>query len=233
MRAGRFPMVALMVGALSVWAGPLGAGPFDDAEAYWSFDNGFTDATGNHDGTAVLGASIVTHPYGGVVGTGALKLAGPATQQYMSFGDLALAGPFSLAAWVRPENIKPYGTGYDAVLWGDGENLDWIRLETGTARMKFDNSTKTMPSPVDNGSWQHVVVTRDASGLVTLFHNGQEAATMAAAATNTFKPDRIGCKGGNYFEGLVDEAAVWTTVIDQAKIDALYAMAPQPAPPSP
>ncbi|MCI0582597.1 MAG: putative Ig domain-containing protein, partial [Chloroflexi bacterium] len=191
--------------------------------AYWPFDADteiVRSATGARDGTRSEGATIERGPGGFVLGGGALALDGDGG--YVAFGDLPLAGDFSVTAWVRPENLGSRTTS-EAVVLGDSANEDWIRLQDTGVRVSFSDVKDTLATSSDfvNGPWQHLgLVRRD--GAMTVYRNG-EVVHSGEAQPLPFTPERIGRKSPstNYFAGLLDDLAVWDRALDGDEIALL------------
>jgi Concanavalin A-like lectin/glucanases superfamily/FlgD Ig-like domain/Putative Ig domain len=188
--------------------------------AYWPFDTDYQDAVGSHDGTEVGDPEIVT---GDVkLGDGALYLDG--LGDYLNIGDISLTGDLSISAWILPEAIQSgSGSGANGILLGDAGNLDWLRIELEGVRAKWNGSTVAGTTDPDfvNGLWQHFILVRSGS-QVTVYRDNGAVATFTH--TQPFTPEYIGCKisGGNYYQGTMDDLAIWTRALDAAEINALY-----------
>ena len=228
----RYLLCTLLAVATFAMGPAAGAAVYDDVLAHWTFDSDFSDTTGTYNGTAVGSPTIATGAYESVVGGGALSLNG--VDQAIAFGDIWFED-FTLSAWVFPQNIAASTTS-TAIVLGDGtdgtSNQDWIRLESSTVRLKFSGST-VYPSTSEsfgNHLWQHCVITRE-NDLVKVYRNGTEVASVSDV-WNLFVPSHIGCKGNNFYKGLMDEVAVWDRAITQAEIDELYSQATFPEGPS-
>ena len=198
----------------------LGPGVWEDMMAYWPFDTDAASGTGGHNGTLLNGATITTVPGEFVLGGGALSLDG--VNDYVDFGDIALTGDLTLSAWVNPANIAAL-TASDAIVFGDGANADWLRLEANGVRCKWNNVTIEMPTEPDfvNLSWQHFFLVRSGSQL-SVYRNGQLVATGTHA--ETFTPEFHGLKtpNTNYYEGFMDDVAVWSRALSGEELTILY-----------
>ncbi|RKX30935.1 MAG: hypothetical protein DRP71_14245 [Verrucomicrobia bacterium] len=192
----------------------------DGLVAHWSFDVDFTSSTGQHDGVSMNGADITTTPGEFVLGGGALHFDG--VNDYLDFGDTPLPLDFTLSAWVYPTNIN-IGISSSAIVFGDGENLDWIRLETDGVRAKWDNVTTEMTSEPDfvNGSWQLFTLVRTGTA-VSAYRNG--VLVTSAAITEEFTPEYLGLKtpNTNYYGGFMDDVAIWGRALRVDEVSSLY-----------
>ncbi len=198
-----------------VWPGTVAS-----LVAHWPLDTDFASTTGSHDGTALNGAFITALPGEHVLGGGALSLDG--VDDYVSYGDIPLPGDLTVSAWVRPLNIAS-GTASLAVVFGDGADDDWIRLESNSLRLRWESNSNAMTTQPDfvNGSWQHFALVRDGEA-VTGYRNGVPCA--ADTEPSSFTPEWLGRKtpSTNHYWGLMDDVAVWDGPLSAAQIGALY-----------
>ena len=202
--------------------------PYGDAAAHWTFDADFSDTAGTHHGTAIGSPEITHDPDYCITGGGALELNGK--NEAVLFGDIPFDGDFTVSAWVLPENID-VGTTSEAVIFGDGpgndSNQDWVRIESSTVKIKFDGESD-VPNPridFENGEWQHFAMTR-LGGKLRVYCNGHEV--LVISKEETFTPSCIGNKQTNWFEGWIDEAAVWTRALSPSEIAQLVLLAGAP-----
>ncbi|MCK9996253.1 MAG: putative Ig domain-containing protein [Candidatus Krumholzibacteria bacterium] len=192
----------------------------DGLVAHWAFDADYTSSTGQHDGVPMSGANITTTPGEFVLGGGALHFDG--VDDYLDFGDTPLALDLTLSAWVYPTNIDALTTS-SAIIFGDGDNLDWIRLETDGVRTKWDNVTTEMTSEPDfvNGNWQLFTLVRSGT-TVSVYRNG--VLVTSATTTEKFTPEYLGLKtpNTNYYGGFMDDVAIWGRALSLEEISSLY-----------
>ena len=200
--------------------GDLLPGLADGLVAHWSFDVDYTSSTGQHDGVPIGGASITNTPGDFVLGGGALSFDG--VDDYLDFGDTPLPLDFSLSAWVNPTNIDTLTTS-SAIVFGDGDNADWVRLEADGVRTKWDNVTVTMTSEPDfvNGSWQLFTLVRSGT-TVSAYRNG--VLVTSATITEKFTPEYLGIKtpNTNHYGGLMDDVAIWGRALSVDEIALLF-----------
>jgi hypothetical protein len=149
------------------------------------------------------------------------------TDDYVNFGDVAFSGNFTVSAWLYmdddPANWKDSTNGN--VIVGDSANQDWIRINNATTvDLKTpENSIEITHGLTFAGSeWEHFVMTR-ASDTVTVYRNGDPGGTTGTLG-GTFTPEYIGNKGSSsdYFDGKMDEVAIWNVALDADAVAAIY-----------
>jgi hypothetical protein len=186
--------------------------------AHWPFDADLSSTTGSHHGTAAGNAAITGAPGQTILGGGALSLDGAG--DYVNVGDIPLPGDLAVAAWTFPLNIDA-GSDSKAVVVGDSDGDDFIRIQAADVRARFNGSTTSLTTNPDfvNGSWQHMALVRSGASI-TVYRNGQVVATGSSA--QPFTPEFIGRKGGDYFGGLLDDVSVWDRALDPDEVAFLY-----------
>ncbi|MCL4204010.1 MAG: autotransporter-associated beta strand repeat-containing protein, partial [Pirellulaceae bacterium] len=142
---------------------------------------------------------------------------------------LGLGGNFTVSAWVRPDALN----GDRTILGTDqaGTNVG-LHLIIRDSRFHFGfysndtGGTQTLTA----GTWYHVVF-RFQDGQQAIFVNGvQDAAGGGHAAFAGTGVVNIGrWNNGNYFDGLMDEVAVFDRALSNAEIQNLYASRPSAA----
>ncbi len=142
------------------------------------------------------------------------------TSQYAQGGAEALGtGALSLEAWVKPaSSCSAYGT---VIRQEDGYFLMceagvWKFLTKSAAGGSW--TTFTTSSAVQSGQWQHIAVTRSASGAVSFYFNGQLASTASSQPLiNSTEPISIGAdlyglaSNSGQFNGVIDEVRMFAS----------------------
>ena len=113
---------------------------------------------------------------------------------------------------------------------GNGNDIFWGYLDaSGHLRMQKGNGSSTRSdSPVNDGNWQHVVMTWNAdSGATQLFINGvleDTATSESGIVTNSFSS--IGRIDGSYsalnFIGEVDEVLAFDSILSATDVSDIY-----------
>jgi len=127
-------------------------------------------------------------------------------------------------AWMAPgiTGIEQHG-GTDHIYWGWLDASGHIGLTVG------NNNTTKSSTAINNGSWHHIVLTRDAgSGAYAIYiDRNLDASGTSSTGTigNTFSSiGRIEDTGStpNYFIGRLDELKVYEQVLSLSQVQAIY-----------
>ena len=150
---------------------------------------------------------------------------------------------FTTTGWLRRNADQNNRTG----LWGQNDIVELGYINNNTLEVWTDNGLHQSPDPTTNpfpnGEWAHIaIVSTGSPGTIKMYTNGVFAAERAHTlpADNAF-PFNIGGGGvfdalsanGNYFNGQIDEVAVFDKVLSDAQIAAQYAAARTPITPFP
>ena len=145
--------------------------------------------------------------------------------------------PLSVSAWVNPDD----GTKKQLVFgfyerinaFADGPSV-WF----GGTDFKFSYASESFTtvhssSTYEINNWHHVVLTISATRAGVLYVNGSSALTISAAngeggldmfSIGVDYDSSGGSAGspGQYFDGKIDEVAVWNDVLTSAEVTAIY-----------
>ncbi|MBP7825454.1 MAG: hypothetical protein KA236_02740 [Verrucomicrobia bacterium] len=136
--------------------------------------------------------------------------------------------PFTLEIWAKPMSVPTGsqrlmsnaqgGQGYGLTFFGD----DKLRF---TAFGVADVNSDAAPAAFVSNQWYHVAVTRGV-GNVTFYLNGKQLGAVKPLATinTTANPLTLGrtATGGEAFTGVLDEPAVYASVLSAERIAAHY-----------
>ncbi len=147
-----------------------------------------------------------------------------------------LGGTASLAFWIRTTQAgsntaweAPGVTGVEES--GGGNDVFWgfLRGNGRIAIQKGNGAYAESAAAVNNGNWQHVVLTRNTTtGAVQVYLNGSlsgSATGETGAVTTAFSSiGRIEDTGGTpvYFNGQIDEMRVYDRVLTAAEVAVVY-----------
>ncbi|MDQ4120736.1 MAG: carboxypeptidase regulatory-like domain-containing protein [Acidobacteriota bacterium] len=189
--------------------------------SWYRAENNALDVTSMHNGVLRGGTAFAS----GMVGQ-AFNFDG--VDDDVDLGNWNAGTQWSLEAWVNPSSIP---SERDSIFGGNSECADWaIGFDNGQflARIKpSDSCSAEVVSSVTPtaGTWHHVAVTSD--GLTTrIYVDGAERASGTVAPNYMPTADRIRIGSdtccGNYFHGLVDEAAIYNRALSAAEIQAIF-----------
>ena len=200
---------------------------------YWTLARTLADQIGENNGTATptdafenIGLNF-SQRTGGV----ALKddnvasvLGGSASLSfYMKTTQVGTSAP-----WTAPGIFgRDQSGGDDDVFWGWIDNTGRINLSVGNAAT--NNPGIKSAAAVNNGAWQHIVLTRDAaSGAQTMYVNGTKSS--AAGRTGTLglnsRFQLLGQIQGNpdFFRGTLADVRVYNRVLGDTDVAQLRAL---------
>jgi len=160
---------------------------------------------------------------------------------------LDIGGDITIECLVRFESVGTNGDYFtlvsrdDNAAYGYGYYLAWANSATDSLMFGFRRNDASGPAgtpaavltissawtPVA-GTWYHVAVTRDrAAGEVKFYANGVLLSTTSGVSSETSAPSdalfRIGARNATttwFFDGLIDEVRVWSSVRTIAEIVA-------------
>ena len=199
-----------------------------------------TDIGSGNNGTLLGGTTVASGRFGKAFkfnGSDAyVKMGNPAS---LNFG----TGPFSLDARFRLDGVTSSigniirKSNYPESGKGAGY---WLRIgmSEGKSVLEFSVGATTGPegqslvtAPISFGVWHYVVATRDSSGAVKLYVDGQSKGTVlrraAKAETTSEAPftlgawdDRFGVR--EFFSGSIEEVSVYSRALTAREVQSGY-----------
>ncbi len=227
--------------------GPIDEPPFPNSSclkppsglvSWWSADlvsgTNVPDITKSNSGTIVGGVTSIPMEVGDAFQfdgrSGYINMGNP---ESLNFG----TGPFSLEAWfnwtgegrgkvvnniIRKSN---YGSGAGSGYWlRIGQDLEF---SVGATTQSEGQSITT--APISAGEWHHVVATKDGSGNIQLYVDGQSQGTILRQAKNTEStsgsPFALGAwidQNSEFFHGSIDDVSVYNRALSATEARALF-----------
>jgi hypothetical protein len=135
------------------------------------------------------------------------------------FGDLT--GNFTVMAWMNPDQFahknRVFGSSpHGGAGWGWGTNGDQLEITT------WGIKDYTQPVPLEAGEWIHAAIALDDDFQAHFYVNGEFIGTQSHSAEGlpTVNEFYIGfaCCAPEYFEGYLDEVAVFSGVLTEEQI---------------
>ena len=143
--------------------------------------------------------------------------------------------PFTVSAWAYPDTTNNEAIWAFNKTGNNDENLNLLFYARGGSTKKFyhydrgSSSWTLSTNTFETGEWHHIVVVVDSSGNGKLYVNGGEEGTWSNG-TNTSADrfsigqeyDGSGSTASDFFDGKIDEVAVWNVALSAADVTALY-----------
>lgn len=185
-----------------------------------------TNAIEVSDGTNYLtyfNDGVIAHAFN--TNTKALDFDG--SNDYVSVAhssDLSISGAMSITAWINPDSLP--GSAYPMFVSKRSSSGHAYQFYTNSNKLLYNNGTSAQSTgTISTGSWTHVAVTFDGAGGVTFYINGSSAGTGTVATTNptnTSAVDLGRAFNGNYFDGKMDEVAIFNSELTASEISNIY-----------
>lgn len=211
----------------------------DGPTSYWRLGEttGTTaaDSAGSSPGTIAGGVTLGLP--GAIVGDPDTAMGfDSASRQYIKVSDTAaldFTGDFSVEAWAKPAVLNGVGGAIVHKGGPSGYSVWQYRLSTtsgnqwrGTVFVGTTAIQVTAPGTPSTTSWTHLVMTK-AGNTLTLYVNGAAVASTTFSGTvNTSNGNlaigRTGSSNTDYFNGQIDEVAVYPTALSAARVLAHY-----------
>jgi chitodextrinase len=216
-------LLAVLVVVLTFGAGAGAAGPAGLVAAY-GFDEGsgssVADASGNGNTGSISGATWTAGKFGN-----ALSFNGSTSRVTVAdSASLHLSGAMTLEAWVKP-NVTT--NSWRDVIYKGNDNYYLMAATTSSSRPAGGgtfggaNGNVFGAAALPVGSWAHIAVTYDGSALRFFLNGSQAGSTVKTGAiSSSTNPLSIGSDSifGQYFNGAIDEARVYSTALTAAQI---------------
>jgi hypothetical protein len=199
---------------------------FTGALASWPADGSANDALGTHDGTLLGGMG-----YGAGLAGSAFQFDGvdDAATFGTTLGDFGTAD-FSLEFWMSTTSTRLEGLINKRSVCGNGSFFD-IRLSGGRLKVELNQSGSNVNSfnsaqTINDGSWHHVVLTRQAKTVQLYIDGSLDTAKSTAGTTNisngvAFSMAQHVCIGVDPTQrltGLLDEVHVFGRALSATEV---------------
>ena len=192
---------------------------------YWKFDGDAQDLSGNNNHGKWIGKE--EYRDGGVFGKAAYfdGMSNYVLVPHSPSIDVG-QGAFSFGAWVnstgksnnKNQHFLNKRTGGKGLFWG-------IYLSATSANINVEMASNSIDDPKSNiklDNWHHIFLTRDSSGLTTLYIDWKPIASknIHGDTSNTHSFNIGGLEGflDQGFHGLIDEVVIYNRVISQREI---------------
>lgn len=189
-----------------------------------------------------FGASAISAVPGGGGGGGAWSdnsyaLSFDGTDDYVTMGapgSLDITGDMTLSIWVNTNQNTQYTALFSKRNGSGRQFYFYLRNDSANKNLSLQteppggslSSMNTSGNPVTLNTWHHVaaVINSGVTNGTTIYVDGTAVGTgTMTLASNSTAPFIIGSSTGtgNFFEGLLDEAAIFNSALDSTQLAAL------------
>jgi hypothetical protein len=230
----KFVLAAVLVLIVTVYAVPVSALPVTSGlVGYWAADGNANDSSGNgNHGALQNGATFTTGMFGQ-----AFQLDGVndwiSTPQSFSNDQ-----SHTISAWINWSGHTASAF-QEIVSWWNNPDPGLTRTFLGVAQggsfgpMRYGDAWYNVPVSPPVGQWAHIAATYDgATNNRQAYLNGVLMATLAGSAearfSTTLAIGRQGDLNGEFWNGLIDDLALYDRTLNSGEIAALANPVPEP-----
>jgi len=152
--------------------------------------------------------------------------------------------PFTVSAWAYPDTTVSGTTACcskrEAIFafnktGNSDENLNMLYFAQDGSTQKFyhhgtgNNNYTGTSNTFESGQWYHIALIVDSSGNGKLYINGGQEATWSNGSNTSVNKfsigqeyDGTGSTATDFFDGKIDEVAIWNVALSAADVTALY-----------
>ena len=198
--------------------------------SYWKLDGSAADSVGSNNGTLSGSPTWTTGKI-----NGALSFSG--SSQYADMGTKfpSITSAITISAWVNPGSSQIQY----ADIWGDHQSdFKGMVMQQNSNTLNqyswgYGNGSNfnggTGFFNLTSGTWTHVVAVKDATTCY-VYINGVEQTSLRGTCTSAIVPatsinyslGRGYAGGGRFFNGKIDEVAVWNRALSASEVSQLY-----------
>lgn len=223
---------AVGTGALGYDSGTLApepqTPPVDLPQRVYAFEGDLSDGSGAENHGESAGAAFSTDVPSGLNSAQSLLLGG---SSYVRMADGIDPEAYTIALWVKPENLQSSSVVVRTDSSGPLSSWSHQLRISGAGKFEhyiFDGTGRAVAATnvLTPGVWRHVAITAASDGEMKIFVDGvpsgapRSIGRLWALGTEW----RVGGNAGNaasYFNGRVDDLAIWHKVLPEESIRAL------------
>ena len=209
--------------------------------SWWSADLAsetiVPDINNKHNGTISGGVAIIPMEVGSAFNfDGSSGYISIGAHSGLNFG----TDPFSLEAWFNWNGGG--GTSANNIIRksnypgsGPGSGY-WLRVGNGTLEFSVGATTgpegqSIITAPISTGVWHHAIGTKDSSGAIKLYVDGQSVGTVLRQAVNANSTSEVpfligawslGGGASEFFNGQIDEVSIYNRALGASEAQDLF-----------
>ncbi len=201
-----------------------------EVKRYYNFDGDVLDSSGSNV-TAIRAGGGLFDPDFAPAAISGQSLDFNGSSQSVSFADSFAATSYTISVWVKPDTIRAQSILLRTNTSGQASVYHHQLRMTANGRFEHytnDGSARTVTSTTIAvaGQWYHLAGVARTNGQLRLYVNGSEEGTPAAIGSLFSTGTRwlVGSNSGGgmtYFDGRIDEVAVWQGPMDASQIGHL------------
>ena len=143
--------------------------------------------------------------------------------------------PFTVSAWAYPDTTTKGAIFAFNKTGNSDENLNLLFYAKNGSTKKFyhleggNNTWTESTNTFEPGEWHHIVVTVDSSQNGKLYVNGGQQGTWSNGTNSSAdrfsigqEYDDDGTDPSDFFDGKIDEVAIWNVALNAADVTSLY-----------
>lgn len=199
---------------------------FSDANlvAYWKLDESSGNASDSKGTNTLTNNASATYSQGKF--NNGVNLNG--SSQYLSSSTIPQtgAGSFTASAWIKGSSFASDGA---VIGWGTGSVSNGTTMDIRSGKMYADfyaSGSVVGSTTMSTGIWYHVTYTWDGTNF-RVYVNGVLDGTSGSiggvnVTSSALAIGRAFWAAGNYFNGQIDDVAVFTRALSASEIQTLY-----------
>lgn len=207
----------------------------DNLVSYWSLEEASGTRNDSHGTNHLTDNNTVASATGKVGSAADFEDANSESLSITDNASLSLTGDMTVAVWINAETISGATNDICGKFKAPSNQISWlliVRGSTGTISglVSGDGTSFTMVDSVTMpwpGTWYFVVFQHDATANQIKIKVNNGSWSTASHSTNIFDGTaqfRIGARDdpSNYWDGLIDECAIWSRCLSDAEVTDLY-----------
>jgi hypothetical protein len=216
----------LLTTTLTLHAQPPSYVPTDGLVGWWPFNGNANDESGNGNNGTVNGATLTQDRFGNA--DEAYLFDGNDKIEVDNWNALVGNTEFTVSCWVKQENGLGWVLAFGQPANGQGfsmGNYHWGQNNIGGQIWSYDYITSVSTS-IEISSWQQIVFVY-SQNIMYLYYNGIVSSNAPVDYVNTDLQPGILSLGkqlvfNEYFNGEIDDLAIYNRALTPAEIQALY-----------